>query len=820
METLWKDLYFASRRLSRRPGFTTVTVLILALGIGATASVLSVVFAVLLTALPYPEPEQIVRLQGVKSTNGTQETWPTSYLDAVDWEEGSREWLDDFAVHSAPVAFNLDTEGQPERVDGEIVNAAYFRLLGAKPISGRTFTLDEEKAPGAPRAVILTHGLWQRVFGNDHEVLGTSLMVNEQPYEIVGVMPPGFRGISDKADLWLPLMMSEELLGIPKIFERRGIRWLEVEARLRPGVMQVEAQGGLDGLSAELAGSYPDTNQDMRSEVRGLFEHLYGPLRFPLFVLLGSALFVLILASSVVATLLLARGASRQHEIAVRSAQGAQRGQLLRQLLTESLLLAMIGAAVGLLLAGLMTRGLVAASAVEFQSWVDIHVDLRVLGATLVLTCFAGALAGLAPAWMSIRGNPAMVLREGNGLAGRSHQRIHRLLVGAEVALAIVLLIGASLMIKGFIKERSQPLGLMADNLLTVRVDAKGPRYTEDSAMVLLVREYLDALSGLPGVDQVAVSAPDIPSDAWFGISHIVEDHMDETTGGVRFMVFKMVSPGFFSMLNIPLIDGRDFTSADTANNELVAIIDARGAQQLWPDENPIGKRVRFGRRDPTAPWRTIIGVVGNVEHERMQELEWPGPDIYYPILQFPPALEPRFNFLIHAETIDPLALSGPVQERMMAVAPQLPPYDVNTLESRIAAYFARDRFLVSLMSAFAGVAVILALMGLSALASYAVSQGQREIGLRMALGGERRSIIGLILRRIMLVVVIGIGVGLTAAFGLSRVFANLFFGLNPVDMQVYLVTILSIGAAALLATLLSTRKILAVEPTVILRGE
>lgn len=821
MEAFWKNLQYAARRLGRSPGSSAVVVLILALGIGATAAVLSVIFGVLETPLPYPQPERIVRLQGVKAVEGTEETWPASYLDALDWKRGTEGLLTDFAIHSAPLAFNLDNEGKPERVDAEIVNAAYFRLLGAEPIAGRVFQPEDDRAPGSPRDAVLSHALWQLLFGDDREAVGKTLLVNEEPYRIVGVMEPGFRGISDEVDLWLPYTMSEALLRIPQTFERRGIRFFEVEARREAGVSVEDVQSRMSDVAATLAADYPDTNEHFGVEIKTLQEHLYGDLRFPLFALLGSALFVLLLACSVVATLLIARATARQHEIAVRSAQGALRRQLLGQLLSESLLLAGAGAAVGLLAAPALTRLLVGASAVEFQSWVKIGVNLPVLAVTLLLTAVASVLAGIVPAWISVRGNPALALREGRGTPTRSRQLLQSLLVGAQVALAVVLLIGAGLMIKGFVAERDQPLGVETDHLLTARVDGKGPRYAEDDeAMIQLVTEYMRELEALPGVKQAAISAPDMPSDAWFGISHIVEDHMDDETGGVRFMVFKMVTPGFFSTFGIPLVEGRDFNGGDRPDTELVAVIDQRGAERLWPGESAVGKRVRFGRRDPDAPWRTIVGVVGNVENERMQELEWPGPDIYYPIYQFPPSMEPRFNAALKTDAADPLSLAGPVRDAMTTIAPHLPPFDIDTLEARVTEFSSRDRFLVLLMAAFAGVAVLLALIGLSALVSYVVAQRRKEIGLRIALGGGRGSVMRLLVRRMMTVVAVGLAAGVAAALGLSSLFASLFFGISPVDPPVYVVMAILLGTAALLASLWATSRVFSIEPTVVLREE
>ena len=819
-ENLMSNVRYGLRMLARRPGFTLVAGFLLALGIGATSLILSVVFGVLLSELPFRDAEGVVRLQGMKISDGEVETWPNSYRDYLDWRENTGEQFSQLAVNSYPQPFNTVIDSEPARVQGEIVNSEYLPLLGTPPVLGRVFGPEDDLKPGAPQTVVLSNALWQRLFGGARDVLGKTLEINDLSYEIIGVMPEGFRGISDEAELWLPMMMSRELIGMAnEVFERRGIRWLQVTGRLQPDATRNQVQAALDRLHENLAKTYPDTNSDMQVQVVGLKDELVGDLRFPLLTLVGSAAFVLFIACMVVANLLLARGAARRHEIAVRVSQGATRQHLLSQLLTESVVLTLASAVVGLVAAQLSHQVLVTSSGMEYQSWFGSGLDPLVIAVVVVLAVLSGLAAGLVPAWVNTRGNLVGALREGTGLQGSTQQRVQGLLVTVEVALAICLLIGAGLMFKGFFAQTGQDLGFEPDDLLSLRIDMMGERYADAESMVLLTRRYLEALESLPGVERATVTAPTLPSDGWDGISHILEDRMTDEDKGVRFMVFHMVSPDFFSTLGIPLIDGRDFTESDRMDTDLVAVIDERAAREFWPGENPIGKRIRFGRRDPTAPWRTIVGVVGELENERMQELEWPGPDVYYPALQFPPQIMPRFNFVVEPRP-GAVQLEPEMRQAMLEVAPFLPPYDLRPMAQRTAAYWAKDRFLVALMSGFAGIALLLAVVGLGAVISYMVIQRHREIGLRMALGGRRTQILTLILKRALGLVGWGVGFGLAAAVILSSVFRHLFYGLSPLDLSVYFATALILGASAALAAGLAARPALAIEPARVLREE
>jgi putative ABC transport system permease protein len=813
METFWQDLRFSLRTLLRNLGFTFVAVTTLVLGIAATSAVATVVSAVLLHDLPFPEPDRLLQLKSYKDEKGTRETLPSSYLDYQDWKKKVGSFVD-VGVHSGSIALNLLTAGEPERVNSEVVDSAYFRLLGVQPVVGRAISPEDDAKPGAPRIAVLSHALWQRRFGGDPRVLGGSLVLDGESYQVVGVMPARFHGLTDEADLWLPVTMGNEILGNPRFLDRRGVRWLTALARLKPGVSQAQAQHEMDALDAALAREYPDTDAGLVVQLETLRQSLFGDLRFALLTLLGAALFVLLIAWTAVANLLLARATARRREIAVRSALGATRVRLLRQLLTESLALAGISCLLGLLLARATTRLLV-----TFPSFVDLGMDPRVALAIAGLSLLCGAAFGLTPAWLGVRDSAGM-LREGSSTAGGARLRFQSSLVVAEVALALFLLIGAGLMIRGFARFRRTDLGFAPRNLLTVRVALNGKRYADGKVMIQRTRQYRDRLRALPGVGSVSIEAPTFPSEGWFGNSFIVEDLLAKTKDGVAFLVFHHVTPDYFRNLGIPLLAGRDFTDADNETSPLAIIISQGMARKYWPNESPLNKRMKFGRRDPNAPWFTVVGVVGDLNQNAMQEREWPAPDVYFDALQFPSTLIPVFTFLVRAAGVPPLALVEPVERELRSVAPELPPFDADTMEHRLEKFAAKGRFLVLLMTLFAGLALVIAAAGLYGVLYYSVTQRTRELGIRVALGARRVDVVGLVVRRAATLAAIGLAIGLAAALGLDRFFQSLFYGVSPTDLLTFLGTSLLLFLVAMAATYFPARRAVQVPPTISLRTE
>jgi predicted permease len=821
MDTFWNDLRYAWRRLWHSPGFAIAALATLTLGVGATTSVTSVASAVLLQELPFADPDRLVLLENFSNEDGAHETFPSSWLDYEDWRSRSRSF-EEMGVHSYSLAFNLITEGEPERIEGEVVSATYFRLLQLKPVLGRVFNLEDDRTKGSPRHVILGHAFWKRSFGGERNVLGRTLIVDGESYEIIGVLPEGFKGLTDEAEIWLPAMMSNELLGNTRFLDWRGVRWLLGVARLKPGVTVAQAQEDMNAVSAALAKEFPDTNEHFTVEVSTLEQAWFGDLRFPLLTLFGASLFVLLIAWATVANLLLARAVARKREVAVRVAMGATRGRLVRQLLTESLLLSLLSCALALLLAHWCTGLLVKASAVQLKSFVDVGLSPLVVAIVLLLSIACGIVFGLMPAWLSTRSGAYNTLRESGGASsGLARQRFQSALVVAEVALALFLLIGSGLMIKGFQQYRQTDLGFRPEGLLTIRVEVKGKKYADGPTMARLGSQYLERLQGLPRVESAALVGPGMPTDNWFANAFILEDRMGDTDGGMAFLVFHHVTPGYFSQMGIPLLEGRDFSMADREGTPLAIIISEEMKRKYWPNESPLGKRMRFGRRDPNAPWHTVVGVVGNLKQNEMQVMEWPGPDVYFAFLQFPPLLIPRVNFIVRPEEgVDPLSLVQPVQAALSEVAPDLPPYDPDTMEHRLDLFTAKGRFLVLLMSLYAGIALVLAAAGLYGVLFYSVTQRTRELGIRVAMGAQGRDLVRLVVGRAAALVLIGLVFGLVAAVGLNRLFASLLYGVSATDALTFLGTSVLLFAVAMAATWHPARRATRVPPTIALRTE
>jgi putative ABC transport system permease protein len=818
MDTFWLDLRFAARTLLRNPGFSAVAVFTLALGIAATGTVVTVAAAVLLHDLPYPDPDRLLLLQSYRQEQGARETFFTSYPDYRDWKAKLTSFTA-LGVHSNPTALNLLTTGDPERVNSELVDSAYFDLLGVRPVVGRAFTKAEDAKPGEPRSAVISHALWRRRFGGDPAAVGKVLVLNGDGYVVVGVMPARFRGLSDEADLWLPLTMAKEVLGSARFLERRGVRWLTALGRLRPGVSAERAQREMDAMDAALARQFPDTDENIVVQVETLRQSLFGDLRFPLLTLIGASVFVLLIGWTTVANLLLARATARQPEIAMRTALGATRGRLLLQLLVESLVLSGASCLAGLLLSAWATRPLVVLAGVKFQSFVDLGLDPAVAGALAVLSLVCGVTFGLAPAWVGVR-RSSEALRQGSSSTGVAHYRFQSWLVVAEMSLALFLLVGAGLMIRGFQQARRASVGFDSKGLLTVRVELKGKRYAEASTMVQLARQYRDRLRAVPGVRSVSLAAPIVPTDGWFASSFVIEDLLPKTKDGTVMLVFHHVTPGYFQDLRMPLEEGRDFVEADDDKSQPVTVISEAMRRKYWPHESPLGRRIKFGKRDAEAPWLTVVGVVGDVDEQALQELEWPGADIYLDAFQLPSRVVPVYNFLIRGRGVAPLSLVTPVARELRAIAPDLPPYDADTIENRLDRFHAKRRYLAVLMGLFAGLALVIAAVGIYGVLSYSVTRRTRELGIRVALGARRQDVAKLVVRQAALLTAAGLAIGLAAALGFDRLFHSLFYGLSPTDLATLVGTPLLLMLVALAAAWVPARRAMRVQPTTALRTE
>jgi putative ABC transport system permease protein len=800
---LWQDLRFGARMLLKQPGFTLIAVLTLALGIGANTAIFSIVNAVLLRPFPYKEPERLVILLERVSAGGG---FSPSYPNFVDWRAQNKVCSSMSAVLGNE-SFNLTGAGEPERLQGQRVSAEFFSTLGVKPHVGRDF-LPGEDQPGATPAVILSYGLWQRRFGNDPSLIGKQLTLNQQSYTVVGVTPPDFQ-FGAEADVTVPIGLQAER------FRLRGNNpGADVVARLKPHVSQQQAETELNLIAARLEQQYPETNKNRRVRVVPLHERFVGDVRQPLLILLGSVGLVLLIACANVANLLLVRASARQKEMAVRVALGASRATIVRQLLTESVLLAALGAALGILLTLWGTSFIVAQLPDGIPRLHEARVDAPVLGFTLAVSLLTGLLFGLAPALQASRANLTEGLKEGDRGSSGGRQRLRSVLVVGEVALTLTLLVGAGLLIQSFRRVLQVDPGFNARNLLTMQVSVINP----DGQQVANFFEQLQQkVRSLPGVKSVAVS-----NGLPFGTANypgfFIEGRADPDNkgAGLRYTV----SPDYFQTIGIELIKGRLFTTEDTRDSPQVIVIDEALAQRHFPNEDPIGKRLKQSL--PNSPSYEIVGIVRHVEH---YSLDRQSPDAQFYTnfnqtpLQSPSTGVGRISLLARTE-VDPSSMASAVRAQVTALNKDQAVFNVRTLEQAVARSVAARRFSMMLLTVFAVVALALASLGIYGLMSYAVAQRTREIGVRMALGAQASDVLKLVVREGMKLALVGVTLGLVASLALTRTMKNLLFGVSATDPATFSAIALLLIAVALLACWIPARRATKLDPLVALRCE
>jgi putative ABC transport system permease protein len=801
-EALWQDLRFGARMLLKQPGFTLIAVLTLALGIGANTAVFSIVNATLLRPFPYKEPERLVIIQERYNAGG----FSPSYPNFADWR-AQNTVFDSIVAARGLESFNFTGAGEPERLQGRIVSAEFFSTLGIKPALGRDF-LAEEDRPGANPAAILSYGFWRRRFGEDPGVIGKQITLNNQRFTVVGVTPPNFQ-FGAEADV-------TALIGLQaQRFSGRGRDpGTDVVARLKPNVSWRQAEAELNMIAARLEQQYPESNKGRRALVTPLHESFVGDVRQPLLILLGSVGLVLLIACANIANLLLARSSIRRKEMAVRVALGASRLAIIRQLLTESVLLAALGAALGILLA-LWGANFIAGHLPDgIPRLQEARVDAPVLGFTLAVSLLTGLLFGLAPALQASRPNLTEGLKEGErGSSGR-RQRLRSVLVLGEIALTLTLLVGAGLLIQSFRRVLQVDPGFKAQNLLTMQVSVNNP----DGQQVANFFERLQQnVRNLPGVKSVAVS-----NGLPFGVANhptfFIEGRPDLTNkpSTVRYTV----SHDYFQTLGIELIKGRVFTAEDTRDTPEVVIIDESLARYAFPNEDPLGKRLK---RSSDSPGLEIVGVVRHVEHD---SLDGQAPDKaqYYtnfnqtPLQTLPNSVR-RINLLVRAE-VEPLSLASAVRGQVAALNKDQAVFNVRTMEQIVAQSVARRRFSMLLLTVFACAALALASLGIYGLMSYTVAQRTREIGLRMALGAPRGNVLRLAIGQGMKLALAGVAIGLGASLALTRMIKNLLFGVSATDPATFAAIALLLTAVALLACFIPARRATKVDPVIALRSE
>jgi len=669
---------------------------------------------------------------------------------------------------------------------------------------------------------LMGYELWQRRWGGTEDVIGRTIELDGEGYEVVGVLPEGFSGVSDAAELWLPLACAETLGS--RYTESRRFRWLSAVGRLGNGVSLEAAQADLEAVAAGLAAEYPDTNASISGRLVPLRDAWLGPLQRGVLILFAASGLVLVIACINVAGLLLVRGVGRRRELAMRSALGADRGRLVRQLLVESVSLALAGAALAAVVAAVGTRLLLAASPVAFRSFVELGLDGRVLGFLLLLAVLCGVGFGAVPAWMATRGELATALREGGRGGGeRSGHRLRGGLVVGQIALALVLVFAAGLLLRSVRALEASPLGYRADRVLAVRLDLKGDRWNADAAVHGLAHDLLARVVALPGVEQVAIAGPGLPTDAAYGEHATVKDPTSPDGFRVIQVWSHHVSPDYFETLDIPVLAGRRYDSRDDATSSAVAIVSRSTAARLWPAREPagvIGERLKLGAPDSRWPWFEVVGVVEDARQRGVGATDAGDPDLYFSFFQIPPKTPPVANLLLRFDGASPEALLPAIREQVRAVAPGLAPYDGRTLAERVRDGRRRERFLAGLMALFAVLALFLAALGVYGLASQSAARRRREVGIRMALGAGRRQVALRSLGRALRTALVGLAIGLAASLALGRVLESQLYGVGGEDPASLGLAAVLLLAVALGASYLPARRAARLDPARVLREE
>jgi predicted permease len=808
MTTLLQDIRYGLRVLWKKPGFTAVVLATLALGIGANAALFSVVNGVLLNPLPFPQPEQLVSLHQSKPNFATG---AIPYPNFQDWQK-ENQTFSAMAV-SRGASFALIGTGEAERVRGRRCSASLFSVLGVEPALGRNFAPGEDE-PGADPVVIISAALWRRKFDAAPDVAGRSLTVDDKSYTVVGVLPAGFTLFGD-TDVYVPMGQW----GNRGLESRSAGLGLHGIGRLRPGVTVEQAQADLDGVMRRLAERYPDANRGNGAAVIPLKKRLVGDVGPILWMLLGAVGFVLAVACVNVSNLLLARSTARTREYAVRAALGAGRWRLLRQSLTESLLLSLAGGGLGLLLAAWVTRAALDALPTGLPRAAEVELDLRVLLFTLVVSMLTGVLAGLAPALKTSQGRLSETLKEGGRGASGGRGRAQGVLVALEMALALVLLIGAGLMIRSLSALWDVDPGFRPDNVLTFGLSfPPSLRPASDEAKRAALRDLSDRLNSMPGVKAASFSVGALPMQNEDDVFFWLEGRpKPASTSEMKMALVYRVEPGYLTAMGIPLKRGRFFNAQDEAGTPPVVVIDEVFARQHFPEADPLGQRINLG--DDRGPLE-IVGVVGHVKQWSLgaNDQESLQAQLYEPFRQLGWPSEARV--VMRVEGVAATAQFDAIRRVVQGQHSHNVMYGPQTMNEVLADSLARQRFSMILLNAFAAVALLLAGVGLYGVISYLVGQRTHEIGVRMALGAQRLDVLRLVVRHGMKMALGGVAVGLIAALGLTRLLSRLLYGVSPTDPATFILVALLLAAVALLACLIPARRATKVDPMVALRYE
>jgi len=812
METILRDLRYSARMLIKSPGFTVVAIMSIAIGIGANTTVFSVINAVLLKSVPYKDPASLVLVWGDSRTESSlRKHNQVSWTDIAD-VRAQTSALEDVATYSGwfPI---MSGQGEAERVPAIQVGDGFFKIMKGAPLLGRVFT-PEEQVDGKDFVVILGHGLWQRRFGADPNIVGKSVVLNGRPYNIVGVMGPDFRPlpaslVSPEGQFYRPVAENYD-------DEERDARHLRAIARIKPGVTIEQAQSELSVIAQRIEQSHPLTNKGYGVAVVSITEEITGGIRPTLLMIFGAVIFVLLVACANVANLLLARATVRHKEITIRSAIGAVRAQLIRQLLTESLLLALLGGGLGLLIATWGTSVVAAAGSKINPMFQDIQMDRRCLAFTVGVSILTGFIFGLAPALQISKPNLAESLKEtgrGSGPAA-SRNRLRSALVISEIAMTLVLLVCAGLLIRTVARLQNVDAGFNATNILAMNIGLPQAKYPKPENVIAFNKEIVERISALPGVKAAGTTSV-LPLSANFdGRGLAVEDHPKPRGEEITVDLY-VTTPGYLKAMEIPLLSGRMINDQDTKDSPNVALINKTMAAQLWPTADPLGKRIKFPGSDKNPqPWRTIVGTVSDVSQYALDKT--PPMQIYLPHNQFPTS----FNSIVVRTQNDPTAMIGAIRREIQAVDKDQAVFNVTTLGQLIGDSILIRRFFMLLLLVFAALALVLAAVGIYGVMSYVASQRTYEIGIRMALGAQAHDVLKLIIANGMALTLIGVAAGLAGAFVLTRLMAGLLFGVSATDAITFLIVSVGLTLVALLACYIPARRATKVDPLVALRSE
>jgi predicted permease len=813
MHPLLQDFRYALRMLRKNLGLTIVIVLSLAIGIGANSAVFSVVDALMLRPLPYPQPERLAAIWLHSPGIGIFRDWPSpgQYIDI----RNENHSFDEMSI-SRLTSFTLTGLDRPQRIDGMRTSSGLLHMLGARPLLGRLL-LPEEDQPGKPPVAILSYNLWQRLFNADTKIIGRSITLDGNPFTVAGVLRPEFRlnsevmpaeGPMDKMDIFVPFPLGADAV------QRRGDENYNLIVKLKPGVTVRQAQADLDIIASRIR-QKDKRDRTFGMSVTGLLDQVVGDVRRAMLVLLGSVALVLLSACANVANLLLTRAAGREKEVAIRTALGAGWQRLARQLLTESLVLAVLGGIAGLAIAQASLYAMRAINPGNVPRLEEISINGSVLLFTFVVSTLAGLLFGLAPAWRAIHVDLNTTLKSG----GRSGQTdggllmarhgLRGLLVVAELAFSLMLLIGAGLLIRSFVRLQNVPPGFTTDRVLSMQLVATGPKYREDKAVAQFYQDIGSRISRLPGVIAQGQVTP-LPLTGGVGWGGINVEGYTPQPGQELQVDQRAASNDYFRTMQIALLKGRFFDDRDAIGSQQVAIIDEQFAQRFWPRDNPIGKHLWFDTKKPIA----IAGVVGTVKQY--------GLDSGSKIVVYFPQQQAGYNgmYLVARTSTNPADLSNAIVREIHAVDPGVPVYDIRTMQERLHDSLARQRFASAMLGAFAAFALLLAAVGVYGVMSYLVTQGTHDIGVRVALGASRGNILGLVVRQGLMLAVVGIVTGLIGAAALTRLMSSLLFGVSATDAVTFGLVAALLAAVVCAATVMPARRATGVDPMVALRDE